>query len=359
MAFIPKSSSQRTQSIEPQKQAPLDKWKLSSQLQKAIRHGKEKEAVWAAEKLNELDPSYLRYRLAVISVEDIGAGSPDVVLEHLEPGWKKAEVEARGGFPVVLETVRQFVLARKDRTPCDMMYATRFLDECTKIHGPLEKMPWEKACAVAFDENEAWYARSLAAWRCAGTDARTPRTKILSEFPGNWEKWVEANKDQYGEKASRLMRVGEFQREHHHIFIGLALGANSQKDATDASDKIPSLPNIGPWLSAAIDKHTADGAKALDYLLNASIDGAQVLSSFGLSQAEQKDLLGRLWFWREGSLCDRKKMNNLASVIHPDNQKKALGPVPLETLDKYFGDQTLWQKAREKAVLLQKTSFRP
>ena len=352
MAFKPRGvSSAPTQASAPiQPQGGHDKWKLSSQLQKAIRHGRRDEAVRAAQDLLAIEPSYLRYRLAVIAMEDVGAGSPTDVLETLGPGWKKAEVEARGGDRVVLDTVERFVAAVKDRTPCDLMYATRFVPEFEAEHGPWSALAWARAHDLAMDAGNPWWARALGAWRCAGTDKFQARTEILPRIAGDWDRWVAANGEAFGQDAATLMRIGEFQREHHHVFMGLALGANQQADAITIAGSVPDLPKLGYWLSAAIDKHTADGKRALTLLPDINPAGAQTLAGYGLGREAQMDLIGRLWFWKEGSECDIKRDHALARAIHPDNQAKVLGNVPRGALEQAFGDPLLWQAARAKAL---------
>lgn len=350
MAFKPKRAGTPPHATPIDSRTGADKWKLSSQLQKAIRHGMRDEAMVAAQDLAKIEPSYLRYRLAVIAMEDVGAGSPDVVLETLGPGWKKAEVEARGGEGVVMETVERFVVATKDRTPCDLMYATRFVPEFEAIHGPWGDLTWDKGHALAMDPAQPWWARALGAWRCAGTDKFQARTEILPRVAGDWDRWVAANGEAFGESAAKLMRIGEFQREHHHVFIGLALGANQRPEASTIDGTPPDLPKLGYWLSAAIDKHTADGKRALGILLGMNPDGAGALAQYGLDREAQTDLVGRLWFWREGSECSSKRTHALAQAIHPDNQAKVLGPVPRQVLEDAFGDTSLWQQARAQAL---------
>lgn len=360
MAFKPRGvSSVSNQTLPPtQPQGGHDKWKLSSQLQKAIRHGKRGEAIQAAQDLLAIEPSYLRYRLAVIAMEDVGAGSPGVVVETLGPGWKKAEVEARGGTSVVLDTVERFVTAVKDRTPCDLMYATRFVPEFEAEHGPWSALSWEQGHNLAMDAGNPWWARALGAWRCAGTDKFQARTEILPRVEGDWDRWVAANGEAFGPDAATLMRIGEFQREHHHVFMGLALDANQHVEARTAQGMIPDLPKLGYWLSAAIDKHTSDGKRALGLLPGLNPDGAQALAAHGLGREEQVDLIGRLWFWKEGSECDVKRDHGLARAIHPDNQAKVLGGVPMEALEQAFGDPALWQQARARALGMEPSNNR-
>lgn len=323
-----------------------DKWKLASQLQKAIRHGRLPEAEAAAKDLHAVDAAYLRYRLSVIAVEDIAAGSPEEVIHAFEGGWKKGEIEARGGLDFLVETVRRYTLSVKDRTPCDLMYCTKFAPDFVAQHGPWEAISWDRGAALAFDESAPWWARALGAWRCAGTEKFQARTAYLPDLPGDWDRWVDANREVYGETAARLMRIGENQREHHHVFVGLALG---EKGAAVIRPEIPDLPKVGYWLSAALDKHTSEGRRALTHLLAQNHSGRAVLSKNGFPESEQANLLGRMWFWLEGSRCDQEKSHVLSAHIRRDNQERTLGGMSQDALLAAFGDPNAWQAARVAA----------
>src|SRR5690606_4758661 len=97
-----------------------------------------------------LDPAYLRYRLAVIAVEDVAAGAPSLVAEAFSGGWTKADLHARGpGF--LVDRARAFASAPKDRTPCAWISCTRWIDEFQASHGPWPLVPLRRARQMAFD----------------------------------------------------------------------------------------------------------------------------------------------------------------------------------------------------------------
>lgn len=338
--------------VRPQPQAFVreDKWKLASQLQKAIRHGQSDVAVQAARDLHGVEPAYLRYRLAVIAVEDVAAGSPEIVEDAFSGGWRKADVAARGDLPFLERVVAGFAAASKDRTPCDLMYATRFVADFEQLHGPWDALDFQSASCLALDPGNPWFVRALSAWRCAGTDKFKPRTNHLPVLAGDWDRWIEVNAEAFGPQAGTLMRIGENQREHHHLFIGLALSAQRHPTATVITPDIPQLPRIGYWLSAALDKHTSEGRKALARLPSMVPSGRHALRELGVSEQDQPDLIGRLWFWKEGSRCVQERDHPMSRAIRQDNQDRVLGSVPLSILEDAFGDPQLWQRARQLAV---------
>ena len=139
-----------------------DKWKAASHLHKAIRHGRPDDAEQGVRWLLELDPAYLRYRLAVIAVEDVAAGDPDAVAEAFSGGWTKMDLAQRGdGF--LVESARRWAQARKDRTPCAWIGCTRFLDDFQGRWKDWEMLPLSRARSMAFDLSLPWWARGLAA----------------------------------------------------------------------------------------------------------------------------------------------------------------------------------------------------
>jgi hypothetical protein len=332
-----------------------DKWKLASQLQKAIRQGKVDEAGQAALDLNGVDAAYLRYRLSVISVEDMAAGSPEVVISAFGGGWKKAQIEARGGVDFLVQTAREFAASVKDRTPCDMMYCTKFVEDFNAMHGPWENLSWDTACRLALDPKQPWWARALGAWRCAGTDKFQARTAFLPDLAGDWDRWVEVNRDAYGDRAAQLMRIGENQREHHHVFIGVSMGV---QDSSLLCPALPDLPNVGPWLSAALDKHTSEGRRALTYMVASNPSGVATMQSHGVSRDDLPDLLGRMWFWLEGSRCDQELSHELSRAIRIDNQERTLKGVDQSILLDAFGDPSIWQAGR-MSVMKVRPPYRP
>lgn len=336
-----------------------DKWKLASQLQKAIRHGHAEHAQQAARDLWQVEPAYLRYRMSVIAVEDVAAGTPEAVLDAFSGGWRKAEVDARGGLDFLVEVAGNFTAAVKDRTPCDLMYATRFKSDFETLHGPWSDLSWESASELALDAAQPWWARALSAWRCAGTDKFQARTAILPTVAGDWDRWVAINGEAFGSTAAQLMRIGENQREHHHVFLGLALDAQRAPSAGVRTPPLPRLPDIGPWLSAALDKHTSEGRKALSRLPSMAPEGSARLAAAGVSLDDQPDLIGRMWFWMEGSRCDHERVHPMALAIRQDNQARTLGAVPPAVLIEAFGDPQLWQRARQAALGLRPSAPRP
>ena len=349
MAFNPPSSSP-----SPPAQSGFtvqDKWRLASQLQKAIRHGKADHAAWAVEHLWEVDPNYLRYRLSVIAVEDVGAGSPEVVVDAFAGGWGKKVVDSRGGKGFLQTLASEMASSVKDRLPCDFLACTRFVPEFEQAHGSWEGLSFEDAARIALDRDQPWFMRGLGAWRAAGT--KRFASSFLPVVEGDWPQWkaICASMN-HTQPILPLMTAGEHQREAHPVFVGLALLERHQAAAQVVSPKLPNLPDIGPWLSAAFDKHTAEGKRAYRHWLATHADTRQWLAGHNLDEAGQLDAVGRLAFWVEGGRCDRQWEYPLAKRVLTETKASYLRrtTLPAQEYAARCADPAGWHQARVWAV---------
>ena len=97
-----------------------DRWILSSALQKLIRRGQGDQATAAALRLHQIDQTYLRRRLPVVAVEDVGIGNlgvcDDVVSLCSAAGWWREDVSRTIAFLVL-----SMACAVKSRAACDAL----------------------------------------------------------------------------------------------------------------------------------------------------------------------------------------------------------------------------------------------
>ena len=226
MAFRPAAASPAAPEtpLHPEL-GPDSKWLLASHLQKAVRRGLPEEAAWAATELARIEEAYLRYRLAVMAVEDVAGGDPEPVADRFGEGWTKKVLVARGGVPFLVETAATLARAAKDRTPCTWMDCTRYLGRFEALHGPWSELGVPEAQRLAF-EASTWWEQGLAAWRAVGTD-RFP-SGHLPKLTGDWPGWLslaalvffigfqEVNRRQHpaSSSASETTEVTEKSKRH-------------------------------------------------------------------------------------------------------------------------------------------------
>jgi hypothetical protein len=98
--------------------ATADKWLLSSAMQKLIRRGAVGQTVGAAIRLHQVDPTYLRRRMPIIALEDIGLGSAmvcrDVLTVCASSKWWGTDVIRTISF-----LASSMASAVKSRAACD------------------------------------------------------------------------------------------------------------------------------------------------------------------------------------------------------------------------------------------------
>lgn len=329
-----------------------DKWKMASHLHKAIRHGRADDAEQGVRWLLDVDPAYLRYRMAVIAVEDVAAGSPELIAQAFEGGWTKTHLYNAGdGF--LIDQARSWAGAVKDRTPCAWISCTRFLEQFEQAHGPWAMLTLRKARNMAFDESRPWWERGLAAWRAVGSNVF--RSGALPSLAGDWEAYVyDASELGLSDELMACMRTGgKVQGEAHPIFLPLVGQAHKAEAVEQATRTIPFLGYAGPWLSAALDGHTSEGKRALGRLLRAKRAWVNELARPPATEQNVEEAVRRLWFWMEGGLLDKHLVYPTSQLIDRDTKRAAmarLGVNPRRLFETFGHDLPAWHRAREQSL---------
>lgn len=343
--------SHTTQSApEPETVSPDDKWLLASHLQKSVRRGLADEAAWALQGLYRLDPTYLRYRLAVIAVEDVAGASPEAVADAFAGGWTKKAVDAAGGVSFLEATARSWAGARKDRTPCTWSAASWALPAFEAQQGSWLGLSPEGARRLAWQSDQPWWVRGLAAWRAVGTQRfPCPRLPLVD---GDWDAWQVEVADR-GASSAQLaaLAAGAKQREPHPVFLALAWEAQRQEGAQAQSVAVRDLGKAGPWLSCAVDRHTRNGLAAFRALVRHP-SARQWGRERGLDDEALAEAVGRLWFWLEGGQVDLGLAYPTAAAIENGTRQAFLrraGVNGKELADR-FGDGSAVHAARCAAV---------
>jgi hypothetical protein len=329
-----------------------DRWKLASHVQKAVRHGLPEDAEWGARALWAVDPLYLRTRLAVIAVEDVAGASDPVVLEHFGPGWSKRAIDARGGVEVVVAAARAMAESEKDRTACEFWACRHHLAEFEADHGRWDELTVPEAIGIAWDAQQPWWNRGLAAWRAMGTKVYGDRSEVLPRLEGDPALWKEACPARW----AILDTAGKTQQEPHPVFLPLAWAIRDQELGQPARPLRPPVSRgtkVGPWLSAALDAHTAEGRQALRRVLAQNPAGAAFLTAHGRTGDEAVHALGKLWFMMEGGACDQIRSYPTADRMAQDGRRHLLqAPQPMNGTAFYnhFGDPERWHAARREVI---------
>lgn len=157
-----------------------DKWVLSSALQKLIRRGKVNQAILVALKIQDVDAGYLRRRLPVIALEDIGIGDLSAcarvtaACSDLRP-WRDAADET------IASLVALLARAVKSRAACDALCLSEAHPETPGMMAQLLGSTPVQLIAVASDTSAPRIAR-MNAFRVLGgiTQRHGLRYQVLS-----------------------------------------------------------------------------------------------------------------------------------------------------------------------------------
>lgn len=337
-----------------------DKWKLASHLQKSVRRGKPEEAAQAVSALVAIDAAYARYRMAVIMVEDVAAGSPEAAWEVACSGWKKADVDGRGGAAFLEDSARVLASLVKDRTPCQAISCTRWLGHAEEVMGPFEEWTFDRSSKVAFDAAQPWHLRALSAWRCIGTDR--VKSENLPIAAGDHVRWCGLVEEQLGQVAANWVRWGlQYQGEAHPIGLALAWSGQKESPVVIREPVLTDLGAAGPWVSEALDRHTSEGKSAL-YRAMDRADAWRWFAARGLGRDDAFDAIGRLWFWVEGGQCSPHLDYALARKVDFDIKQEFLTRTGLngrELMEAWGGMDMSVRLAQARQEVVGKVRQRP
>jgi hypothetical protein len=322
-----------------------DQWKWVSHLQKAIRRGHVAAARTAVSELWGMDKNYLKYRMATIAVEDVMAGSPELLDTQVPSSWRKADLEALGGQVYMENLAASWAGARKDRTPCDWIDCRHWLADFEAEHGRWDSVPAAEATELAWDRSSPWWMRGLAAWRAAGTQAFP--SDELPVLEGDPEWWTRAASET-GRPTAALEFFARQQREPHPVFVALAWEARAREPRLEVNTPIAE-EFIGPWLAAAIDGHTSEGKKALRRLWTQRPLQAEFA---GVDDERAEVVLKKLWFWLDGGLTDKSWNYPTRQRMLADSRarfQERLG-IHGSTWFQAFGQPASWRTAQRQAL---------
>ena len=305
----------------------MDKWLHVSNLQKAIRRGCSDQAIASAHKLWVEENAYLRYRLAVILLEDIGIANTKLLNTAFEGKLGKRWLDARGGFEwLSTNVIIPAVESTKDRSACDLGVISKneFIN-FSKKYGAFETVTIDRAEKIFIDVTDICL-KGLAAWRICGTDIY-PHDSMPS-VKGNWETWLKINQGLgVSDEIINIMTIGQkTQREWHPIYLGLlSIDSNNKKLEINKLDN----SEFGDILLSACDMHTKLGKTAIsNFIRNTPTLYNEIKNqNKSLTFNDVCFYIGKLLFLIEGGLLDKQlsydKANEINKIIKAQWQTKS------------------------------------
>jgi len=287
-----------------------DKWLLVSCLQKSIRKGFKELALNYADKLYELDRSYLLYRLSIIAIEDIGLGDIDLIHDFLSTEIRKANIESRGGKNYVMQVVENLTLSVKDRSACDIISLASFYYEPSNM----PKTPDE----IFLDTNESMVNRVLAGWKILGGKKHKNILVGLDE-QHDFEKFLALN--QKIVKNQKILDILKFSniihKEPHFIAFGLlySMYEKQVEEKTTIGKYIAGQSVNRPypikmvqnkWLIDGIDWHTKEGKSAIFEFTKSNCGLIKYLKTMVIDSETMTSIIGMLLFRQNGHHVDKR-----------------------------------------------------
>lgn len=151
------------------KPLPVDRWLASSSLQKSVRRGDVMAAQRSALTLWTQDRRSFWRRVAVISMEDIGVASPDVIVKVLAalntPAWRAKQDDLKTG----LYLVRLMCGATKIRLADEIISICANAVEYGPYRAALAKADNQTLADIALHDKTPLAERALGLWFLAGS----------------------------------------------------------------------------------------------------------------------------------------------------------------------------------------------
>jgi len=317
-----------------------DKWILVSCLQKSIRKGFTELAQSYAEKLYELERSYLLYRLSIIAIEDIGLGNIKLVHDFLSTEIRKANIEDRGGKDYVLSVVRDLCESVKDRSACDLVSLASFYQEKTNINKSHEE--------IFIDDQSPVVNRVLAGWEILG--AKTLKNPLVKNSENNdLDRFLELNRQIVNDPIiiETIKFAHKIHREPHFISLGLlSYLYNKEKDnkmkigkfetGQYVEKKYPILMVQNKWLIDGIDWHTKEGKSAIYDFCNENNELIKYLKTMVIDKETIASIVGMLLFRQNGHQVDKRLVYPTAIVILKMTEKMTFKEITVNENADFF-----------------------
>lgn len=226
------------------------KWLLVSSLQKAIRRGHGALARLYAATLWRIDKNYLKFRLNVIAIEDVGAGDSYQVARWLAGSRTVKSLNAAGGLAFVLSVVQSFADSPKCRCADDTNVILHY-DPSRGVRGQAVDGVgwWDDDPVIATSMIKSHHAQAL-------------QTDGLADFRVQFgdalrAKGVHPISVYIAVRGSVVCRETQWQS-----YPFWSVKADGSVSGVRNKPDMP-INLAGPFLSASVDNHTREGKRAL------------------------------------------------------------------------------------------------
>jgi hypothetical protein len=282
-----------------------DKWILSSAVQKSIRRGREHEAVMLALHLHSVDPAYLRRRLPVIALEDVGMADERSCRHVIENcvdsrAWQEDQEE------LIVSLVQLLARARKSRAACDAWCVVNVHPQKQQMAAHAACMPVERLLEELQGNGASLVKKAFAAAalfdsiRDAGS--RAEQACLLGEVLGE----LKLTED-------RRYLVGQRSKTAGLSTVLLALPAAPPPAIRPINEFPGAFEFVAGVPLCALDQYTRVGKT----LISSFIDASEPIRHY-LVKSNRRSLVNMALFQAESSLLDKCIASEEIDALHEE-----------------------------------------
>jgi hypothetical protein len=270
------------------------KWRIVSGIQKAVRRNKPNSAKVLTYGLNQIDKAYLKYRLAVIAVEDVGIGNllPAAQLFYILRNKDfRDQIGEEKELMLYLHIIEQMAIGPKDRNSTEVSVLWK---------------KWKDKDGSEWDHIGKFFGGDCYHEETLGK-AMWAVTSLAKGEGGGKPELVAAYRECEVPEAVIYVAMHSLARMPYTLGAGLGLvwhllEKSSYQGILDDADLLDD-GQVGAYTAATFDKHTSEGKKAITHWRKQYPAMEQWLGEFLKADKSVSDALGMLLFDWEGSRC--------------------------------------------------------
>lgn len=288
--------------------AEPDKWLLASAMQKAVRRGREQDAVIAALTLLQVDPKKLWNRLQVIGPEDMSPDHIDLMADIFWAASNKKWRKKNGGDALVVGSLVQALCkCPHNRVSNDLSVMGNRHPAIQKTASVFVKLTDQELADIYLNPQQPIIERAVAARYLAGV--QNYKLRFLHPREGNKDFFLSLHTpDRFPAHLVQIMGMGLGKQEGHMNLMALSYEhRNKGGKITYQNECNVETPKIGSWQSETYDLHTGLGMIAFKSVISRDNQISKFLNTH-VPDVNHAKALGVTVFALEGQNLKRREM---------------------------------------------------
>ncbi|QQG36705.1 MAG: hypothetical protein HYS17_02720 [Micavibrio aeruginosavorus] len=244
--------------------AEPDKWVLASAMQKAVRRGREKDAVIAALTLLQVDPKKLWHRLQVIGPEDVTPEAIDLMADIFWAASNRSWRKKNGGDVVIVGSLIQALCKYPhNRVANDLAVNANRHPAIREAATAFVRLTDQELAGIYLDAQHPIVERAVAARYLAGVQSY--KLRFLHPRNGNKDFFLSLHTpDRFPPHLIQVIEIGIGRQEDHIALMALSYEHRQNGGTITYQNECEiETPKFGSWHSDTYDLHTGLGMIAL------------------------------------------------------------------------------------------------